>query len=43
MSVRHFLQLKDLSREEYAYVFERTRWIKDRFKGYEDVYSFIKS
>jgi ornithine carbamoyltransferase len=35
MSVRHFLQLKDLSREEYVYVFERTRWIKERFKHYE--------
>jgi ornithine carbamoyltransferase len=35
VSVRHFLQLKDLSCEEYTHVFERTRWIKERFKGYE--------
>jgi ornithine carbamoyltransferase len=35
MNVRHFLQLKDFTREEFLYVFERTRWIKDRFKRYE--------
>jgi hypothetical protein len=29
---RHFLQLKDLSRDELDYVFERTRIIKARFK-----------
>jgi ornithine carbamoyltransferase len=32
---KHFLQLKDFSRDELAYLFERTRWIKDRFKRYE--------
>ncbi|OHC71572.1 MAG: ornithine carbamoyltransferase [Rhodocyclales bacterium RIFCSPLOWO2_02_FULL_63_24] len=32
---RHFLQLKDLSREELGYLFERTRTIKARFKAYE--------
>src|SRR5260221_3462777 len=31
----HFLQFRDFSREELAYLFERTRWIKDRFKRYE--------
>jgi ornithine carbamoyltransferase len=35
MSPRHFLQVKDFNHEELAYVFERTRWIKDRFKRYE--------
>jgi ornithine carbamoyltransferase len=35
MAIRHFLQLKDFSRDEFAYLFERTRWIKDRFKRYE--------
>jgi ornithine carbamoyltransferase len=35
MGPRHFLQVKDFSREELIYVFERTRWIKDRFKRYE--------
>jgi len=34
-SPRHFLQLKDFSREELAYLFARTRWIKERFKRYE--------
>ena len=33
--VRHFLQFKDFSREEYEHLFARTRWIKDRFKRYE--------
>jgi ornithine carbamoyltransferase len=34
MAVRHFLQFKDFAREEYEYLFERTRWIKDMFKRY---------
>ena len=33
--IRHFLQVRDLSREELHHVFERTRWIKDKFKRYE--------
>src|SRR5581483_4349775 len=33
--VRHFLQLKDFSCDEFEYLFERTRWIKDKFKRYE--------
>lgn len=32
---KHFLQLKDLTRDELEYVFARTRWIKDKFKRYE--------
>jgi ornithine carbamoyltransferase len=32
---KHFLQLSDFSRDELAYLFERTRWIKERFKRYE--------
>jgi len=31
----HFLQFGDFSRDELAYLFERTRWIKERFKRYE--------
>ncbi len=31
----HFLQFKDFTRDELAYLFERTRWIKERFKRYE--------
>jgi ornithine carbamoyltransferase len=33
--VRHFLQFLDFTREEYAYLFERTRWIKERYKRFE--------
>jgi ornithine carbamoyltransferase len=33
--IRHFLQFRDLRAEEYAYLFERTRIIKTRFKNYE--------
>tara|TARA_R110002073_G_scaffold18812_13_gene69426 strand:+ start:436 stop:1386 length:951 start_codon:yes stop_codon:yes gene_type:complete len=32
MQLKHFLQFKDFSREEYEYLFERTRWIKHEFK-----------
>jgi ornithine carbamoyltransferase len=32
---KHFLELTDFTREELAYLFERTRWIKERFKRYE--------
>jgi ornithine carbamoyltransferase len=34
VAVRHYLQFKDFAREEYEYMFERTRWIKDMFKRY---------
>jgi ornithine carbamoyltransferase len=34
MAVRHYLQFKDFAREEYEYLFDRTRWIKDMFKRY---------
>jgi ornithine carbamoyltransferase len=34
-SPRHFLQMRDLSREELDYLFERTRIIKARFKAYQ--------
>ena len=34
-SVRHFLQFKDFTREEFDYLFERTRWIKEQFKAYK--------
>jgi len=32
--LRHYLQFKDFSREEYDYLFARTRWIKEQFKSY---------
>ncbi|OGA47206.1 MAG: ornithine carbamoyltransferase [Betaproteobacteria bacterium RIFCSPLOWO2_12_FULL_62_58] len=34
MQTRHYLQFKDFTNEEYQYLFERTRWIKDKFKRY---------
>ena len=34
-TVRHFLELKDLSSDELGYIFERTRTIKARFKSYQ--------
>ena len=34
-SVRDFLQFKDFTREEFDYLFERTRWIKEQFKAYK--------
>jgi ornithine carbamoyltransferase len=34
-ALRHFLQIKDLSRAELLHVFERAKVIKQRFKNYE--------
>jgi ornithine carbamoyltransferase len=34
MTIRHYLQFSDLSRDDYAHLFERIRLIKDRFKRY---------
>jgi ornithine carbamoyltransferase len=33
--VKHFLQFKDFTREEFDYLFERSRWIKEQFKSYK--------
>jgi ornithine carbamoyltransferase len=33
--MKHYLQFKDLRAEEYAYLFDRSRIIKTRFKNYE--------
>ncbi|MGZ8256815.1 MAG: ornithine carbamoyltransferase [Gallionella sp.] len=33
--VKHFLQFKDLSRDELEYLFERTRIIKQKYKAYQ--------
>ncbi len=35
MQLNHFLQFNDFSREEFEYLFERTRWIKNEFKQYQ--------
>ena len=41
MRVRHFLQFKDLARDELEHVFERTRWIKAKFKRYEQYWPLV--
>jgi ornithine carbamoyltransferase len=33
--LKHFLQFKDFTRNEFDYLFERTRVIKERFKSYQ--------
>ncbi|MDD2720508.1 MAG: ornithine carbamoyltransferase [Gallionella sp.] len=35
MNIKHFLQFKDLTREELEYLFARTRVIKEKFKSYQ--------
>jgi ornithine carbamoyltransferase len=34
-AVKHFLQFKDFTRDEFEYLFERTRIIKQKFKSYQ--------
>ena len=34
MSIQHFLQFKDLSREEFEHIFTRAGIIKKRYKTY---------
>lgn len=34
MQLKHFLQFKDFSYDEYEYLFNRARWIKQEFKQY---------
>jgi len=35
MTLRHYLQFKDFSRDEFEYLLERARVIKEKFKRYE--------
>ncbi len=39
--VKHFLQFRDLSREELEYLFQRTRIVKDRFKRYQPYHPLV--
>ena len=41
MKARHFLQIKDFSREELEHIFGRTRWIKEQFKSYRQYWPLI--
>ena len=35
MAIRHFLQISDLTADDYAWLFERAAVIKKKFKAYE--------
>ena len=39
--IRHFLQFKDFSREEFEYLFERAAWIKAQFKAYKQYWPLV--
>ena len=39
--LKHFLQFKDFTREEFEYLFERTRWIKSQFKAYQQHWPLV--
>ncbi len=41
MAIKHFLQFNDLNGEELAYLFDRTRVIKDRFKRYQTYHPLL--
>ncbi len=32
---KHFLQFKDLTADEIGHIFQRTRWIKEKYQRYE--------
>jgi ornithine carbamoyltransferase len=38
---KHFLRFNDLARDELEHVFERTRWIKAKFKRYEQYWPLV--
>src|SRR5690606_26108774 len=40
MSIRHYLQFKDLSADEYAHLFQRAAFIKRKFKAVEKYQPF---
>ena len=41
MAIKHFLQFNDFTREELDHVFERTRWIKQQFKTYQQYWPLM--
>jgi ornithine carbamoyltransferase len=40
-ALRHYLQFADFTRDEYDYLFERTRWIKGEFKAYRRYWPLV--
>jgi ornithine carbamoyltransferase len=41
MAIKHFLQFRDFTREEFEYLFERTRIIKQKFKTYQKYWPLV--
>ncbi|MBS1188286.1 MAG: ornithine carbamoyltransferase [Rhodocyclaceae bacterium] len=41
MTIKHFLQFKDFTREEFEYLFERTGWIKNEFKSFRQYWPLV--
>jgi ornithine carbamoyltransferase len=41
MTIKHFLQFNDLSRDELSHIFERSAWIKAQFKAYRQYWPLI--
>jgi len=41
MAIKHYLQFADFSLEEYAYLIERTKIIKQKFKNYEPYHPLL--
>ncbi|MGE5491559.1 MAG: ornithine carbamoyltransferase [Actinomycetota bacterium] len=41
MPIKHFLQFKDFSREEFDYLFERSAWIKNEFKSFRQYWPLV--
>ncbi|MBY0572819.1 MAG: ornithine carbamoyltransferase [Undibacterium sp.] len=41
MSIKHYLQVADLTLDEYHYLMQRARFIKDKFKKYEPYHPLL--
>lgn len=41
MTIRHFLQISDFTLDDYGYLFERARVIKQKFKNYEPYHPLL--
>ncbi|MCB1983931.1 MAG: ornithine carbamoyltransferase [Burkholderiales bacterium] len=41
MQLKHFLQFNDFGREEFEYLFERSRWLKQAFKQYRQYWPLV--
>lgn len=41
MSIKHFLQFNDLTRDEIEHIFARAKWIKSQFKDYKQYWPLV--